>query len=101
MARIKQTARKKPVQTRLRFTAAQKLNASIAYCDFHNIDFDNSVLPFVEASAAGVGGWARDYIRIVRKTVVFSRLFQSLSDLPIECIFDYVRKDPPKDSRFN
>jgi hypothetical protein len=62
---------------------------------------DISLLPFVEASAAGVGGWARDYIRLVRKTVVFYRLFQSLSDLPIECIFDYMREDLPKDSSFD
>ena len=97
MARTKQTASRHRVrEPRVTFTLQQRLNAVAAYRDFHNVAVVD--LRYVKYSAMGFGGWAHDFILIVRKTLVLSPLFRCLPGDLVECIIGHLQESLPLDS---
>jgi len=102
MARTKQTARRQlatKVARHHQFTPTQQLNAAAAYRDFHKLT--TTSLHHVQFNAMGFGGWARDFIRIVRKTLVLSPLFQQLPYGVIGYIFEHIQESLPADPKFD
>lgn len=102
MARTKQTARSQRVRV-VTFTLSQQTNAAAAYRDFHNIPAASPVASLYEVghSSLGFGGWARDFIRNTRKTLVASKLFYRLPEEVVNLICSHIQETLPPDSRFD